>query len=87
VKIEAVLHHINAHPTPVVVTDLSTTGFRFRLCQQVMPGTLVGLKIDGLAPIEGYIVWQKGDQVGCKFLAELHPALLDAALAVGPHVE
>jgi hypothetical protein len=87
VKIAAVLHHIAARPTPAIVTDLSTSGFRFTLRQQVIVGTLVGLKLDGLAPIEGYVVWQKGDQVGCKFLVELHPALLEAALAVGPHVE
>jgi hypothetical protein len=87
VRIGAILHHISARPVPVIVTDLSTWGFRCTLAQQVIAGTLVALKLDGLAAIDGYVVWQKGDQAGCKFLVELHPALLEAALAVGPHVE
>jgi hypothetical protein len=39
--------------------------------------------MDGLSPINAFTVWQEGDQVGCKFLSELHPALIEAALAVG----
>jgi hypothetical protein len=38
--------------------------------------------MDGLSPVNAFIVWQDEEQVGCKFLTPLHPALIEAALAV-----
>jgi hypothetical protein len=69
------------------VSDLSSHGFRVELDRNVKPGTIIALQADGLAPIEAYVVWQKGAQVGCRFLAELHPALLEAAIAVSPRLQ
>ena len=66
----------------MTVSDLSTNGFRMILDTPVKPGHVVVLEMDGLSPLDAYVVWQKGDQVGCKFLTELHPALVDAALSV-----
>ena len=86
VKIAAVLHNVSAEPLPVIVSDLSTSGFRAGVRQQVKPGTLVSLQMDGLAPIDAYVVWQEEGQAGFKFLAELNPILLDAAVAVGPQI-
>jgi hypothetical protein len=85
-SIAATLHHVGSRPWRVIVSDLSTCGFRMTLEERVKPGRVVGLEMDGFAPIDAYVVWQKGDQVGCKFLSELHPALVDAALAVSPRV-
>ena len=87
VSICAMLHHVGPAPRPVTVSDLSSCGFRFELDRRVRPGTVVALQMEGLAPLDAYVIWQRGDQVGCKFLTELHPALLDAALAISPHVE
>lgn len=87
VRIGAVLHHIAASPTPVIVSDLSSHGFRVEVDEKVKPGTIIALQMDGLVPIEAYVVWQKDIQVGCRFLAELHPALLEAAIAVSPKVQ
>jgi hypothetical protein len=87
VRIGAVLHHIAPSPTSVIVSDLSSHGFRVELDRNVKPGTIIALQADGLAPIEAYVVWQKGAQVGCRFLAELHPALLEAAIAVSPRLQ
>jgi hypothetical protein len=82
-RIGAMLYGLGVRPHRVAVTDLSSRGFRMRLGEQVKPGHLVTLEMDGLSPINAFTVWQEGDQVGCKFLSELHPALIEAALAVG----
>ena len=87
VRIGGLLYHLAASPTPVIVSDLSIDGFRIELEQSVKPGTIIGLQMDGLAPIEAYAVGQRGVEVGCRFLAELHPALLEAAIAVSPKVQ
>ena len=65
------------------VTDLSTSGFRIRLDDSVTAGTALALQMDGLSAIEGFVVWQAGNQVGCRFAREIHPALVDAAIALG----
>lgn len=69
--------------TRVTVSDLSTGGFRTSLDDRLLPGTLVVLQMDGLAPLDGFVVWQDRDQVGCRFAAKVHPALVDAAIALG----
>lgn len=65
------------------VTDLSTSGFRIILTDEMQSGTPLALQIDGLSPIDGFVVWQAGDQAGCRFAREIHPALVDAAVALG----
>jgi hypothetical protein len=87
VRIGAVLRHLGPEPRRIVISDLSTSGFRTELPMPVRPGTVVAVDIDGLAQLDAYVIWQEGSQVGLKFLTEIHPALLDAALAVGPHIE
>ena len=86
VKIGAILLHATPSPRPVIVSDLSSGGFRVDIPEPVPPGTIVSLQLDGLAPQEAYVVWQREDQVGCKFLTGLHPALLEAALVLSAHI-
>jgi hypothetical protein len=85
-RIRATLHHLGTHPRRVVVSDLSTCGFRIQFEERVKPGTVVMLEIGGLSPLDAYVIWQEGDQVGCKFLNELHPALVEAALTVSSRI-
>lgn len=85
-RIGANLHHVGSRPWRVTLSDLSTCGFRMTFEERVKPGRIVALEMDGFSPIDAYVAWQKGDQVGCKFLSELHPALVEAALAVSPRV-
>ena len=81
-RIGATLHHLGPRPRRIIVSDLSVSGFRTEIDLAVKPGRLVVLEMDGLSPLEAYVVWQQGAAVGCKFLNDLHPALVDAALAV-----
>jgi hypothetical protein len=85
-RIGAALHHVGSRPWRVIVSDLSTSGFRMTLEERVKPGRIVSLEMDGFASLDAFVVWQKADQVGCKFLSELHPALVDAALAISSPV-
>ena len=82
VHVRATIRH-GTRLTRVTVSDLSTGGFRTSLGDRLLPGTPVALQMDGLAPLDGFVVWQDGDEVGCRFAAEIHPALVDAAIAVG----
>ena len=81
------LHHIGCRPWRVTVTDLSTCGFRVTFETPVKPGHVVALEMDGFSSLDAYVVWQKGDQLGAKFLTEIHPALVDAARAVNSDSE
>ena len=72
-----------SHWKRATVTDLSTGGFRIDLDDRVRPATPIELQMDGFAPIDGFVVWQDGDQVGCRFVTKIHPALVDAASALG----
>jgi hypothetical protein len=82
-RLAAIVHNIGNRPRRVVVSDLSTGGFRATLAAPVRPGRAVALEMDGFAPVDAFVVWQEGDQLGCRFLDELHPAMVEAALAVG----
>jgi hypothetical protein len=72
-----------SHWKRATVTDLSTDGFRIELNHKLDSGSAVELQMDGFAAIDGFVVWQAGDQVGCKFTQDIHPALVDAAIALG----
>lgn len=87
VQLCAVLFLDASCPRPVILSDLSTKGFRVQFDEELKVGTLVALQIDRLAALDAHVVWQQGDEVGCEFLAELRPALLEAALALSPHVQ
>ena len=82
-QIRATLHHLGVQSHRVTVTDLSTGGFRASLDVKVRPGSAVAVEMDGFAPIDAFAVWQEGDQVGFKFVCALHPAIVDAAVALG----
>ena len=72
-----------SHWKRTIVSDLSTGGFRIELDDRIPAATPMELQMDGFASIDGFVVWQDGDQVGCRFVTKLHPALVDAAIALG----
>ena len=64
----------------VTLSDLSTGGFRMTLDERLSSGASLTIQIDGFEPIPALVVWQDGDQTGCRFANELHPALVEAAI-------
>ncbi len=80
--IRATLEGVGSDALAVVISDLSSGGFRTTVDQKLRPGTPVTLQMEGFTPVEAFVVWQDGDEVGCRFVSELHPAIVDAAIAV-----
>jgi hypothetical protein len=87
VRIDATLERSGEEPLPIVVTELSTRGARIEVGQELQTGSVVAIEIHGLAPLDACVIWQRYEQVGCRFLSELHPALLEAALEINTPAE
>lgn len=65
-----------------MVRDISTYGFKIRACSWLHPGSEFTLHLEGLAGLSAAVVWLAADWAGCSFSKPLHPALLDAAVAL-----
>jgi PilZ domain len=59
------------------ILDLSTHGFRAEVTAPLSEGTVVWLKLPGLAAQQGRVVWSDRLTVGCALTAPLHPAVFD----------
>ena len=81
IRLRATIRH-GSNFRRVIVSDLSTGGFRTSVGELLSLGAPVMLQMDGFEPIEAFVVWQDGDQLGCRFAKPLHPALVDAAVAL-----
>jgi hypothetical protein len=51
--------------------DLSPLGFRGRCDARLQPGGAVTLEIPGLGAVEAQVEWQRGDEFGAHFFAEI----------------
>ena len=69
------------HRVMVNLLDISTEGFRIETFGGVTDGAVVWVTLPGLAPMEARIVWCRKDEAGCRFVAPLHPSVLDRLLA------
>lgn len=77
VRMEASLRQPNFSKFDVLVSDLSTDGFRCETHFRVSPNTIVWLTIPGLAPLESRVVWANGNAYGCSFIHPLHVAVME----------
>ena len=59
------------------ILDLSTHGFRASLSSPLAEGSVVWLKLPGLAAQQARVAWADGLMVGCALTAPLHPAVFD----------
>lgn len=75
VNIEADLIDQGRRHCTVTLTNLSITGCRFESEQALRMHAPVTLTIDGVAPIQGEIVWAEGKLVGCHFSEALSPTI------------
>lgn len=64
-------------PAPVVVEDLSTTGFRTDWPYRLNKDDRVWLKLPGYEALPARVAWFADFHVGCRFEHALHPAVLD----------
>jgi hypothetical protein len=61
----------------VKVSDLAPEGCEMRIDRLLPPGTEIWLKVTGLAPVRGHIVWSREGEAGCQFATPLDPRLLE----------
>ena len=59
----------------VTILDLSTHGFRADVPAPLLEGSVVWLKLPGLAAQQARVAWCEGLVVGCALTAPLHPAV------------
>jgi len=62
---------------PIVLRDLSATGFRCEYIFELRMGEHMWLKIDQLEGLEAVVVRRDGYCYGFEFLRPLHPAVLE----------
>ena len=81
VNIAAALREEGTVTTQVQVVDLSVGGFKITAATLPEEGAEVWLKLPGHEAKRSHVVWVKGDEAGCEFESELHPAELEAVTA------
>lgn len=77
---EAKLRQAGSRGIMVRIRDLSSSGFRAEWPHAARPGQTFWLTLPGLSPIRATAVWSRSFEVGCRFEAALHPAVLDMLL-------
>ena len=53
----------------VEMVDVSEHGFRARCEARVCPGSGVTLDVPGIGPVDAQVEWQRGGEIGARFLA------------------
>lgn len=78
--IEATVKQSNSNAIPCTVTSISDTIIKFDCSSQFNPETPVSLKMQGLNIIAAQLLWNKGDEYGCKVDYAFHPAVIHAVI-------
>ncbi len=65
----------------IQIVDLSVDGFRASTHLQLAKGNDVWLRLPGLEPCHARVIWSEGHFVGCAFVRQLHPAVLEMIVA------
>jgi hypothetical protein len=84
VRMEASLRQPSFSKFDVLVSDLSTDGFKCETHYRVSPNATVWLTIPGLAPLESRVVWANGNAYGCSFTQPLHVAVMEHVARLHP---
>ena len=74
VNLAARLREPGASLQHVEVVNLSTSGFLAQGDLALEIGTQIWLKLPGLEPKSGHVVWVEEGKAGCEFASALHPA-------------
>ena len=81
VNLAAALREEGASTSVVQVLDLSIGGYKVQSATPLEEGSEVWLKLPGFEAKRSHVVWVKGDEAGCEFENELHPAELQIMTA------
>ena len=53
--------------SPCRIIDISTSGARLRLYQDLAPETSIHISLPGRGLVEAHIIWANGHEAGCRF--------------------
>ena len=84
VNIAAALREEGARRAPVIVTDISSGGFKAEVAEDVHDGAEVWLKLPGFEAKRSRVVWKKDNVVGCEFESPMHDRDLELVIAPKP---
>ena len=84
VRMQASLREPSFSKFDVLVSDLSTDGFRCETHYRLAPNSIVWLSIPGLAPQESRVVWSNRNVYGCAFSQPLHVAVMEHVARMHP---
>jgi hypothetical protein len=73
----ATLRERGCSAAPVIIHDLSISGFRTEWPYNLRVGDLIWLKLPGFEAMPSIVAWNANFQVGCRFQAPLHPAVFE----------
>lgn len=81
VNIPSTLRPSASRSFPVVVTDISISGFSCQAVTGMHPGALCWLNLPGLQGQQAEVIWNNGQVVGCAFETLLNQAVLDLIIS------
>lgn len=82
VEVDATVRAAAATPLDATVSDLSETGFRATIAQDLPIGTEISIGLPGVGVIEACIVRREGSKYGCQFLVPVTPEAIAKATSV-----
>ena len=83
VNFAAVLESASEPLKNVRVKDLSERGCRASVDGPIETGSLLMIKLPAMEAIRARVIWSSGDEIGCAFEEELHPAAINQVLGRG----
>jgi hypothetical protein len=67
--------------SPCRIIDISSSGARLRLYQQLAPETSIRLSLPGKGLVDAHIIWADGREAGCRFDRPLDEATVSVLQA------
>lgn len=58
-------------PLSAEMTNISGSGFRARSAMALAKGTKLVVRFNGRLPRKAQVAWQKGEEIGCRFVRPL----------------
>ena len=84
VNIAAALREEGARRSQVVVTDISSGGFKAEVGDDVHEGAEVWLKLPGFEAKRSRVIWKRESSAGCEFESPMHERDLETLVAPRP---
>jgi hypothetical protein len=81
VEVDATVRAAAAQPIDATIADVSETGFRAWIEQEVPIGAEISIGLPGVGVIEACVVRREGNDYGARFLVPITPAAIAKAMS------